>query len=429
MLAGKISVLLDEVRQGVRAFVPVIILVLFTLIGGAIFMAIEGPNEQYELEKLKHEREQLLEDMAFRLNTIKHMSPIEAYNHTVQTLKDYRDGLGVHEVQLNQTKWSFVGIDLLLAHRVYTTIGYGNIICHTTVGRVLTVIYAFIGIPLALISLFALGQLFAKACMVLWKFLTRTCGCVSKDLERKMTRLGPKTTVKEQEDAESEETNDEDLLNFPIFFLIFVTVLWIFLSAYIIYLMESGTLDYGTSLYFTLISFLTIGFGDVIVSNPKFIIPLACLLLIGLSLVSTVLTNHSSAFSSHSHRSTFLLVQKQIEAVASGMKDSIDQEYMTALQRAEEEEEAEEARENGADVEKGKGGKGKKKKEKREKSLEEVLSRMPLKSRILYKIMPAGNRKQLAKHAEARQRVGLKWVQTDDWLLEGGKPGLENINY
>ncbi|KAI6227083.1 hypothetical protein M3Y95_00689200 [Aphelenchoides besseyi] len=165
MIAGKINVLLDNIRNGFRSVIPVVILVAFTIVGAAIFMTIEGPNELYELKKLRDERAKLLEDTAFRLNTIKHMQPIEAYNHTVDTLTDFRNELGVQEVHLNETKWTFVG-SIYFALTVYTTIGYGNIVCHTTTGRILTVCYGLIGIPLALISLVALGSLFAKGCML-----------------------------------------------------------------------------------------------------------------------------------------------------------------------------------------------------------------------------------------------------------------------
>lgn len=56
----------------------------------------------------------------------------------------------------------------------------------------------------------------------------------------------------------------------------------------------------GTSLYFTLISFTTIGFGDIVPDERGFIL-FAFLLFIGLALVSTVLN----------------LIQQQIEALAT----------------------------------------------------------------------------------------------------------------
>jgi hypothetical protein len=212
---------------------------------------------------------------------------------------------------------------------IYTTIGYGNIVPHTTVGRALTILYAFIGIPLALFSLVALGSLFAKACLMIWKFIVRTCGCFSKNLERKMTRLGPNYNAgKEEQETESEENADE-LLNFPVAFLVLLTICWIFICAYIFQFVEE-TWSYGTSLYFVLISFTTIGFGDVLVSKSKYILLVGSLLLIGLALVSTVLT----------------IIQKQIHAVGSTVKDSIDKEYMAALEQANEEM-GEDGKENG----------------------------------------------------------------------------------
>lgn len=75
--------------------------------------------------------------------------------------------------------------------------GYGNITPGTNTGRVLTIIYAFIGIPLALLALIALGGLLAKLALALWKFLVRSMGCLSKDLERKVAyfRLQNKTKL------------------------------------------------------------------------------------------------------------------------------------------------------------------------------------------------------------------------------------------
>ncbi|KAI6173830.1 hypothetical protein M3Y98_01124400 [Aphelenchoides besseyi] len=400
MIAGKINVLLENIRNGFRSVIPVLILIAFTIIGAAIFMTIEGPNELYELKKLRDERAKLLEDTAFRLNTIKHMQPIEAYNHTVDTLTDFRNELGVQEVHLNETKWTFVG-SIYFALTVYTTIGYGNIVCHTTTGRILTVCYGLIGIPLALISLVALGSLFAKGCM-----LSLDEGFSSNRppfiLSGSLLFVAQLTTQKnrQSEEAEAEEDDDEDLLNFPIGFLILLTILWILFCAYILLLWEEhwtyGLCNYnqfiitisGTSLYFVLVSFLTIGFGDVLVSQPKYIIPF-------------------------------------------GMKDSIDKEYLAALQQAEDEAEAAETLENGTDVETGKKVKKglNRPKEKKPQSLEQVISRMPLRSRVLYHIMPAKNKKGLAKHAKKREQVGTKAVQTDPWLMDSAGGAVENINY
>jgi len=56
--------------------------------------------------------------------------------------------------------------------------------------------------------------------------------------------------------------DDDDLLSFPIVLLIFFTIVYVIICATIFWLIEDEW-SYGTSMYFTLISFTTIGFGDV----------------------------------------------------------------------------------------------------------------------------------------------------------------------
>lgn len=61
MIAGHVSSVLSNVKAGFRSLLPVVILIIYTIIGALMFMAIEGPNEKYELEKLHKERAELLE--------------------------------------------------------------------------------------------------------------------------------------------------------------------------------------------------------------------------------------------------------------------------------------------------------------------------------------------------------------------------------
>ncbi|KAK6032937.1 Ion channel, partial [Ostertagia ostertagi] len=285
---------------------PLLGLIVYTLLGAILFSELEGPNEQYELEQLKKQRKELFENTVYRLNNVRAMQPMAALNHTRKSLMKFQEKLGIEPVNLEETRWNFWGA-VFYCMTVYTTIGYGNIVPATTPGRVLTILYAFIGIPFAVLTLFALGAIFARICKLLWKLVLKSTTAVNAaigfDEGGQMSRS-------------SSSLDDEDLLSFPISFLIFLTILWVLFCAWIFTLIEDWS--YGLSLYFTLISFTTIGFGDVLPSEYDYIIIVGFLLLIGLSLVSTVLT----------------LIQQQIEALASGMQANIDREYMNALAEA-----------------------------------------------------------------------------------------------
>ncbi|MCP9265324.1 Ion channel [Dirofilaria immitis] len=193
---------------------------------------------------------------------------------------------------------------------------YGNIYPVTALGRLLTLVYAFLGIPLTLFSLIALGGLFARFCKILWMMLTKTLArssrVVSKDLEK---HIEQKMSLSETSANILDE--NEQLLKFPVGVLILITIIWAFICAALFLVLENDW-SYGTSLYFTLISFTTIGFGDVLPSKPDYIAHIAICLLIGLSLVSTVIS----------------VIQQQIEALATGIDANIDDEYKNALKDA-----------------------------------------------------------------------------------------------
>lgn len=113
------------------------------------------------------------------------MDPIPAKAYVEYSLLRYRESLGYKEISINNTKWDIWG-SVYYSLCIYTTIGYGNIFPETSTGRVVTIIYAFIGIPLALISLIALGRLLAKVCLALWTIATHPLGYLSKNMQRKV---------------------------------------------------------------------------------------------------------------------------------------------------------------------------------------------------------------------------------------------------
>ncbi|GMR33491.1 hypothetical protein PMAYCL1PPCAC_03686, partial [Pristionchus mayeri] len=387
----------ENLRSGMKSLLPVLVLVIYTLIGALIFQWIEGDQETTEIEVLRETRARAIEKTAFDLNVLKSKSPVEAYNYTVKQLKKYNEKIGIVDPDDSNLKWSLPGA-IFFCITVYTTIGYGNIYPVTTAGRVATIIYAFIGIPLTVICLYSLGQLFAGFCRLVWKAFLRTTRVVSKDLSKKVEELGEAAN---SDAASDQQKDDNDLASFPVSIIGLITIIWVIFSSVIFCVIESDW-DYGTSLYFALISFTTIGFGDVLPSNYSYMIVIGILVICGLSLVSTFLS----------------LVQDQIEQLAEGMQTNIDKEYLNALAEAKDEGEITEAKASTAleapaenvDVEAHIATMD-------PRSLDAVVSRMPFRSRVLYHIMPASNKKQLMKQSEARMATRSRGTQTDDSLL------------
>ncbi|KAI0207252.1 TWiK family of potassium channels protein 18, partial [Lamellibrachia satsuma] len=154
---------------------------------------------------------------------------------------------------------------LFFCATVYTTIGYGNFAPVTKAGRVATIIYALVGIPLCLVVMADFGRLFTRILKFFWAFVRRfyyTGSC--------------------QKIVDAFVVDDE--FNLPPIIAVVITLLYIMLGAAVLIQWEDW--DYLESFYFVFISISTIGFGDVLPDHPKRFMAAFVYLLFGLSLVA-----------------------------------------------------------------------------------------------------------------------------------------------
>ncbi|KAL5015750.1 hypothetical protein ScPMuIL_005339 [Solemya velum] len=161
------------------------LVISYSLLGAVIFSKLEGPNEKRATEEITKTRKDYVRII---WNITKEFNVLRELNWTLLVEKEVMDFQrkiylavkekgwdGQSDVAKGERQWSFVG-SLLYSVTVITTIGYGNIAPKTGYGRLMTILYALIGIPLTLLCLANLGSFLAKCFRAFYdKFLCYLC--------------------------------------------------------------------------------------------------------------------------------------------------------------------------------------------------------------------------------------------------------------
>ncbi|EFA08415.2 TWiK family of potassium channels protein 7-like Protein [Tribolium castaneum] len=191
-------------------------------------------------------------------------------------------------------KWSFAGA-FLYSLTVITTIGYGNISPHTIEGKITTIVYAIIGMPLFLLYLSNIGDIMARSFK--WVYanccLCRWCpGVAKRRAERKRERARLEEGEEEEEEeyevgmyqnygdfykqrpsivsdvsqgvteGGSEESYDVQTVTVPVTICLMIMVGYICGGALLFCKWEDW--EFMDAFYFCFISLSTIGFGDLV---------------------------------------------------------------------------------------------------------------------------------------------------------------------
>lgn len=186
----------------------------YSIMGGILFQAIEAPNESKEKLRIRSFKEgkiaeikQLADLLCVRgisdENFTDFVRVIQLQFQQQVTLAVKNNGWdGKDETDEATTQWSFAG-SLLYAVTVITTIGYGHVAPKTTAGRLVTILYALVGIPLTFLYLSNIGNFMAECFRLFYKKIC--CGiCIYF-----MSIENPKEFEREMEDEEGEDVEEE----------------------------------------------------------------------------------------------------------------------------------------------------------------------------------------------------------------------------
>ncbi|EDW72564.1 uncharacterized protein Dwil_GK20972 [Drosophila willistoni] len=322
-----------------------ICLALILGFGGLMFRYTEGMSENiYKCEVRKVKR-----DFIDNLWDVSHNMREDDWKSLArQKLRKFEDELNtLAELGLRrfpgQKSWNFVNC-FIYCWTVITTIGYGHITPKTDLGRSLTVIYAIIGIPMFLIVLADLGKLFTRSVKFLWAYVrrvyyTRSCRRIRKQQQIRDAMTGFNTVydmairrpsmffgkteeditdVESQHDAnkslgtshpetptspypETFEVDDE--FNLPVSVASLLLISYILLGT-VGYTLVEPDWTYLDAFYYVFISMSTIGFGDLVPSNPFYVMVSMIYLIFGLALTSMFINVVQIKLSDHFKRAS-----------------------------------------------------------------------------------------------------------------------------
>ncbi|XP_076344207.1 TWiK family of potassium channels protein 7-like [Tachypleus tridentatus] len=273
----------------------------YSIMGAFAFRALEAPYEEEKASEVTEMREQTVKrlwDITYNYNVLYRENWTKTVTSEIQdfqsaliaAVRDGYDGKGVEAGQ----QWSFSGA-FLYSLTVITTIGYGNIAAKTNLGKVVTILYAIVGIPLMFLYLTNIGDLLAKSFKYIYR---RLCDCKPEESRRRYRQAKhfhvhhillqdnvpnshnplepsipnkfpiPQPTAEEikmeaiPDDPSEEEDFGKPRANVPITLCLALITGYICGGAFLFSLWEGW--NYLDGAYFCFVTLSTIGFGDLV---------------------------------------------------------------------------------------------------------------------------------------------------------------------
>ncbi|XP_034943361.1 uncharacterized protein [Chelonus insularis] len=159
------------------------LVVAYCVLGALAFEILEAEHEREVKRSIKDIRGNVTEDLWSMTQTVKVLRRENWTRDVVEKLKAFETDLLLKMKKegwdgtenIDNIQWTFAGA-LFYSIIVITTIGYGHISPKTRNGKVVTIFYAILGIPLMLLCLSNIGDVMASSFRFLyWKICCYVC--------------------------------------------------------------------------------------------------------------------------------------------------------------------------------------------------------------------------------------------------------------
>ncbi|KAA0188925.1 hypothetical protein HAZT_HAZT005570 [Hyalella azteca] len=227
------------------------LLISYAIVGAFAFVAIEGEMGKATTNMTVEIHNQTLENLwrhTLKFNVLNRTMWSEEIDRTLiifqrRVVKSIiKDG---YEVMDPKDIWTFPA-SLMFCLSVFTMIGYGHMTPKTVPGKISTILYAVIGIPLYIVYFMNMGRVFAKTFKFLYRSIYR---CVSQE-------------KREAEEEARLSGWEEPAILVPSTACVWVMILYVVFGT--VMFAEWENWSYLDSCYFSFTSLAKIGIGDIV---------------------------------------------------------------------------------------------------------------------------------------------------------------------
>ncbi|CAI4230671.1 unnamed protein product [Auanema sp. JU1783] len=293
----------EESERGLRKYakliLPHVALVLltcaYTVLGASIFYSVERPHEletkQQQLQQI-YTRQTEFVDQLVRLAAQNQTDRLEWELIAERHMHNMSDQLFVAfekyfltstEVKKNVTTeiWSFP-TSIFFAVTVVTTIGYGNPVPVTNVGRIVCIMFSLFGIPLTLVTIADLGKFLSEHLVWMYGNYLKLKHLIFDRDKRERTREHVCEHCQSQGIGHNMHIIEEQRI--PAILVLAILVLYTALGGVLMSKLEPWT--FFTSFYWSFITMTTVGFGDLMPRRDEYMYIILLYIILGLAITT-----------------------------------------------------------------------------------------------------------------------------------------------